>query len=174
MDGALGYIAREQTTKKTLPRTDRKENTAAPLLPWDRPQRKRWSLPLLRVCWLLGNVLPLLTVVSQCARHNILKEGMCSINAYIKQIFTRMDPPYSKWNVLRIFRRTSQRSHYSSPRLFFLRFLVIFPQNQVAHFFILIVTISLPCAYVLQRSETKKRTCILPPGPLGAAYICKR
>jgi hypothetical protein len=58
--------------RKHFHETDRKENTAAPLLPWDRPQRKRWSLLLLRGCWLLGNVLPLLTVVSQCARHNIL------------------------------------------------------------------------------------------------------
>jgi hypothetical protein len=59
--------------RKHFHETDRKENTAAPFLPWDRPQRKRWSLPLLRGCWLLGNVLPLLTVVSQCARHNMLK-----------------------------------------------------------------------------------------------------
>jgi hypothetical protein len=41
------YIARERTPNKTPPR--------------NRPQRKRWSLPLLRGCWLLGNALRLLT-----------------------------------------------------------------------------------------------------------------
>jgi hypothetical protein len=73
MAAGLPYTGCEQTTKKTLPRNRPQKEHSGPLLPWDRPQRKRWSLPLLCGCWLLGNVLPLLTVVSQCAHHSILK-----------------------------------------------------------------------------------------------------